>query len=107
MSETAGPRPARWALLAAFAALVAATQVLWLSFAPVTTRAADALGVSEGAIGDLAVVNPVMYVLLAIPAGGAPAGEANATMVPSAAMTGSTTASGISSRTDPTPEARV
>jgi len=46
-----------------------ATQVLWLSFAPVTTRAADALGVSEGAIGDLAVINPVLYVLLAIPAG--------------------------------------
>ena len=62
-------RTARWALLLAFAALVAATQVLWLSFAPVTTRAADALGVSEGAIGDLAVVNPVLYVLLAIPAG--------------------------------------
>jgi predicted MFS family arabinose efflux permease len=62
-------RTARWALLLAFAALVASTQVLWLSFAPVTTRAADALGVSEGAIGDLAVVNPVLYVLLAIPAG--------------------------------------
>ena len=62
-------RAARWALLLAFAALVAATQVLWLSLAPVTTRAADALGVSEGAIGDLAVVNPVLYVLLAIPAG--------------------------------------
>jgi predicted MFS family arabinose efflux permease len=62
-------RSARWALLVAFAGLVAATQVLWLSFAPVTTRAADALGVSEGAIGDLAVVNPILYVLLAIPAG--------------------------------------
>ena len=43
--------------------------MLWLSFAPVTTRAADVLGVSDGAIGDLAVVNPVLYVLLAIPAG--------------------------------------
>ena len=62
-------RTARWALLLAFAALVASTQVLWLSLAPVTTRASDALGVSEGAIGDLAVVNPVLYVLLAIPAG--------------------------------------
>ncbi len=62
-------RGARWALLVAFAALVASTQVLWLSVAPVTTLAADALGVSEGAIGDLAVVNPVLYVLLAIPAG--------------------------------------
>ena len=38
---------------------MASTQVLWLSFAPVTTRAADALGVSDGAIGDLAVVNLV------------------------------------------------
>ena len=62
-------RTARWALLLAFAALVASTQVLWLSLAPVTTRASDARGVSEGAIGDLAVVNPVLYVLLAIPAG--------------------------------------
>ena len=62
-------RGARWLLLLAFAALVAATQVLWLSYAPVTTRAADALGVPDGAIGDLAVVNPVLYVLLAIPAG--------------------------------------
>ncbi len=62
-------RGARWGLLFAFAALAASTQVLWLSFAPVTTRAADALGVSDGAIGDLAVVNPVLYVLLAIPAG--------------------------------------
>ena len=62
-------RGARWPLLLAFAALVAATQVLWLSYAPVTTRAADALGVSDGAVGDLAVVNPVLYVLLAIPAG--------------------------------------
>ena len=62
-------RTARWFLLISFAALVAATQVLWLSYAPVTTRAADALGVSDGAIGDLAVVNPVLYVLLAIPAG--------------------------------------
>ena len=78
MSESAtGQRPdvghrvrtARWPLLLAFASLVAATQVLWLSFAPVTTRAADTLGVSDGAIGDLAVVNPVLYVLLAIPAG--------------------------------------
>ena len=59
----------RWLVLAAFAALVSATQVLWLTFAPITEQAHDALGVSEGAIGDLAVVNPLVYVLLAIPAG--------------------------------------
>ena len=70
MTDTSGRvRPARWALLVAFAVLVAATQVLWLSVAPVTTRAADLLGVSQGAIGDVAVANPVLYVVLAVPVG--------------------------------------
>lgn len=59
----------RWLVLAAFGSLVGATQILWLTFAPITPQASDALGVSEGAIGDLAAVNPLMYVLLAIPAG--------------------------------------
>ena len=56
-------------MLAAFASLVSATQVVWLTFAPITEQAHNALGVSEGAIGDLAAVNPIVYVLLAIPAG--------------------------------------
>jgi predicted MFS family arabinose efflux permease len=59
----------RWLVLAAFGSLVASSQILWLSFAPVTPQASDALGVSEGAIGTLAVINPLMYVLLAIPTG--------------------------------------
>lgn len=62
-------RPGRWLVLASFALLVACTQVLWLSVAPITSQAAQALGVSDGAIGDLAVINPIMYVLLAIPTG--------------------------------------
>jgi len=53
----------------AFGLLVATCQLLWLSYAPITSQAHRALGVSEGAIGDLAVVNPLLYVLLAIPAG--------------------------------------
>jgi predicted MFS family arabinose efflux permease len=64
------PAPqARWLVLAGYSLLVACTQLLWLSFAPVTTQAHHALGVSEGAIGDLAAINPLMYVLLALPAG--------------------------------------
>lgn len=63
------PRRSRWAVLGAFALLVTATQVLWLTFAPITPEAHHALGVSEGAIGDLAVVNPLVFVVLAIPAG--------------------------------------
>lgn len=63
------PHRSRWLLLAAFAGLISATQVLWLSFAPITPEAHRALGVSEGAVGDLAVINPLMYVLIAMPAG--------------------------------------
>lgn len=59
----------RWALLAAFCLLVVTTQLIWLTFAPVTTETARALGVSEGMVGDLAVVNPLLFVLLALPAG--------------------------------------
>lgn len=59
----------RWLVLAAFASLVSATQALWLTFAPITSQAHHALGVSERAIGDLAAVNPFVYVLLAIPTG--------------------------------------
>jgi len=62
-------RRGRWFALAAFGLLVCSTQILWLSYAPITPHAAQALGVSEGAIGDLAVINPLMYVLLAIPTG--------------------------------------
>ncbi|MFH5231152.1 MFS transporter [Antrihabitans spumae] len=59
----------RWPIVAAFAMVGAATQVLWLSFAPVTTVAAEHYGVSESAIGWLANVFPLFYVVLAIPAG--------------------------------------
>jgi MFS family permease len=62
-------RRSRWTVLVAFGLLVACTQVLWLTFAPITPQAHQVLGVSEGAIGDLAVVNPLLYVLLAIPTG--------------------------------------
>jgi predicted MFS family arabinose efflux permease len=62
-------RRSRWLVLAAFALLVSATQILWLTFAPIVQESHDALGVSEGAIGDLAVINPLMFVLLAIPSG--------------------------------------
>ena len=59
----------RWGVVAAFALAVAATQMVWLTFAPVTTVAADKYGVSETAIGWLANVFVLGFVLLAIPAG--------------------------------------
>ena len=56
-------------MIAAFALVGAATQILWLNFAGVTTVAAARYGVSETAIGWLAQVFPLLYVVLAIPAG--------------------------------------
>jgi predicted MFS family arabinose efflux permease len=58
-----------WPLVAAFAAVAGASQLLWLTYAPVTTEAAHHYGVSETAIGWLANVFPLLYVLLAVPAG--------------------------------------
>ena len=43
--------------------------MLWLTYAPVTSDASARYGVSEGAIGWLANVFPLWYVLLALPAG--------------------------------------
>jgi predicted MFS family arabinose efflux permease len=63
------PRMSRWSALVAFAAVGATTQLLWLTFAPITSDAAKHYGVSETAIGWLANVFPLAYVVLAIPAG--------------------------------------
>ncbi len=62
-------RASRWTVLAGYSLLAASTQLLWLSFAPITTQAHHALGVSEGAVGDLAGIFPLLYVALALPAG--------------------------------------
>jgi predicted MFS family arabinose efflux permease len=58
-------------VIAAYAALAAATQMLWLTYAPITTGAAHHYGVSEGAIGWLSELFPLLYVVLALPAGAA------------------------------------
>ncbi|MGE5287469.1 MAG: MFS transporter [Micromonosporaceae bacterium] len=59
----------RWTILAGYGLLAAWTQLLWLSFAPITTQAHQVMGVSEGAVGDLAGIFPLMYVVLALPTG--------------------------------------
>jgi predicted MFS family arabinose efflux permease len=62
-------RASRWTVLVSFSLLVACTQLLWLTFAAVTDQTSAALHVSQGAVGDLAVVNPLLFVVFAIPAG--------------------------------------
>src|SRR5499433_227420 len=59
----------RWVILAGFALLTACTQWLWIAYAPITTQAHQLMAVSEGAVGDLAGIFPLVYVILALPAG--------------------------------------
>ncbi len=59
----------RWTPVIAYAAVSAANQMLWLTYTPITTDASHHYGVSEGAIGWLAEIFPLLYVLLALPAG--------------------------------------
>jgi predicted MFS family arabinose efflux permease len=56
-------------VIVAYALVCAATQVLWLTYAAITTETAHRYGVSVGAVGWLAEIFPLLYVVLAIPAG--------------------------------------
>ena len=70
MSGPVGTIPRRrWAVLASYALLAACTQLLWLTFAPIDTEAAAAMHSDVGAIGDLAAVFPLVYIVLALPTG--------------------------------------
>ena len=67
--ESRTPDRGRFAPVAAYAALAAATQLLWLTYAPLTTASAHHYHVSETAIGWLAEIFPLLYLVLALPAG--------------------------------------
>lgn len=67
MGASAGRRG--WTVIGAFALLAAATQLLWLTYAPITTGTAHHYHVSESAVGWLSEIFPLMYVVLAIPGG--------------------------------------
>jgi len=56
-------------VIAAYALVCAATQILWLTYAAITTETARRYGVSVSAVGWLAEIFPLLYVVLAIPAG--------------------------------------
>jgi predicted MFS family arabinose efflux permease len=64
-----GPPASGWPVIVAYSLVCAATQVLWLTYAAITTESARHYGVSVGAIGWLAEIFPLLYVVLAIPAG--------------------------------------
>jgi len=64
-----GFRSRGWRVVAAYALVAAGTQVLWLTYAPIDTASARHYGVSKEAIGWLAEIFPLLYVVLALPAG--------------------------------------
>jgi len=57
----------RWGVIAAYALLGSANQLLWLTFTPITTPAAHHYGVSVSDIGWLSEIFPLLYVVLAVP----------------------------------------
>jgi predicted MFS family arabinose efflux permease len=62
-------RSGGWSVIIAYALVCAATQILWLTYAAITTATARRYGVSVSAVGWLAEIFPLLYVVLAIPAG--------------------------------------
>ncbi|MEI2700982.1 MAG: MFS transporter [Baekduia sp.] len=70
-SRSPKPRAAGWQPVIAHACVLGMTQVLWLTYAPITGDAATSYGVSEGAVVWLANVYPLLYFLLALPVGAA------------------------------------
>src|SRR5438067_7226993 len=62
-------RPGSWGVLASYVALVAASHVLWISFASVTGKAAHAFHTTDVNIGLLVSVGPLCSAALLIPAG--------------------------------------
>jgi len=63
------PHAHGWRVIVAYGLVCAATQVLWLTYAAITTETARRYGVSVSAVGWLAEIFPLLYVALAIPAG--------------------------------------
>jgi predicted MFS family arabinose efflux permease len=66
--STAGAVRDRWWVIAAYALVASANQLLWLTFTPVTTPSAHFYGVSVSDIGWLSEIFPLLYVVLAVPA---------------------------------------
>lgn len=58
----------RWVVLAAFMAVNLTIQVLWISYAPVTTAASAYYGVGDVGVGALAMTFMIVYLPLSIPA---------------------------------------
>lgn len=59
----------RWFVLIGYALLVASTQLLWITFAPLTNESAKVLHTSVENIGWLSAIFQFVYIVLALPTG--------------------------------------
>ena len=67
-SDSRKPDAYRWVVMLAFMAVVAINQLLWITFAPVTSEAVDFYGVSTLSIGLLSMSFMIVFILISIPA---------------------------------------
>ena len=58
----------RWLILIAFMLITAFNQLLWITFAPITSDAASFYGVSDLSIGLLSMIFMIAYIFVSIPA---------------------------------------
>jgi nitrate/nitrite transporter NarK len=59
----------RWVVLGAFMVVAALTQLMWLTYAPITSQTETLMGVSEFKVVLLATMFPLLYIPVSIPAG--------------------------------------
>lgn len=67
--ESDRPGQHGWLVIGAYALVSAGTGVMWLTYAAITTSTAHHYGVSVSTVGWLSEIAPLLYVVLAIPAG--------------------------------------
>jgi len=60
--------PYRWVVLLAFMSIIVVNQLLWITFAPITSAAVEYYRVSELSIGLLSLIFMIVYVLVSFPA---------------------------------------
>lgn len=58
----------RWVVLMAFMFVIAINQLLWITFAPITSSATAFYGVSDLSIGLLSMCFMIVYIVVSIPA---------------------------------------
>lgn len=59
----------RWVVLAAYMLIAALTQLMWLNYAPITSQTQELMGASEFQVVLLALMFPLIYIPVSIPAG--------------------------------------